>query len=89
MTISAARAGIGVALIPTFLIEQELREGSLVRLQQEPRLSGAGSYYVVVPVEKQHDAAVAEFVTWIVREAATSSAARKLRERSGEPPSTS
>ena len=79
MTSAAATAGMGVALLPSFLIERELAEGLLVRLKTAP-LAGAGSYYVVVPVGRRHDPAVGAFVDWIVQQAAMSAASRHRTE---------
>ena len=68
MTSQAAAAGMGVALVPTFLIEQELASGQLVALK-EPAYKGNGAYYVVTPLQVQHAPLVAAFVTWIRQEA--------------------
>jgi len=65
MTSQAAVAGMGVALVPTFLVEQELSDGSLVALDEAP-FAGVGAYYVVTPLRVQHTPLVTAFVDWIV-----------------------
>ncbi|MFD2237537.1 LysR family transcriptional regulator [Aureimonas populi] len=65
MTAQAAVAGMGVALVPTFLVEQELAGGQLAMLDELP-FSGAGAYYVVTPLRVQHSPVVMSFVRWVV-----------------------
>ena len=65
MTSQAAVAGMGVALVPKFVVEAELREGQLQKLN-EPSLRGFGGYYAVVPLRMQRDPLVAAFVDWLV-----------------------
>lgn len=64
MTSQAAVAGLGVALVPTFLVEAELTGGQLVALD-EPPLPGSGAYYVVTPLRLQHTPLIAAFVAWL------------------------
>lgn len=75
MTSEAARAGLGVALLPSFLVEREFADGSLVGIAARP-LIGSGAYYVVVPTGRRHEPAIAALVAWIVAEATASTAAR-------------
>lgn len=67
MTSEAAVAGLGVALVPAFLVQRELAEGQLTSLAERP-LSGTGAYYAVVPLSKQHDPVIGGFVRWLVAE---------------------
>lgn len=76
MTCQAAVAGLGVALVPTFLIESELRRGELRALPHAP-WSGPGAYYLVTPVAARSDPLVGEFAAWLHSQ--VSSAARAPR----------
>lgn len=67
----AAAAGMGVALLPGFLIRPELDAGALVAMGDE-RTSGAG-YYFVEPEPgpgRRPKPAVAQFRDWLVTEVA-------------------
>ncbi len=66
MTSEAAAAGMGVALIPSFLIERELESGVLASLT-EPALPGVGAYYAVAPLRKHRDPFVASFIDWLTK----------------------
>ncbi|RVU11994.1 LysR family transcriptional regulator [Methylobacterium oryzihabitans] len=75
MTSEAAKAEMGVALLPWFLVERELSDGSLTIIPAPP-LAGAGAYYVVVPVGRRSEPTLAAFVDWLVAEAAASARRR-------------
>jgi DNA-binding transcriptional LysR family regulator len=60
----AAVAGIGVALLPMFLIRKELDRGELVALSDKPYTDDQG-YYLVTPVEKVDYAPVVAFREWL------------------------
>ncbi|HEY8596191.1 MAG TPA: transcriptional regulator GcvA [Devosiaceae bacterium] len=65
MIIEAAIAGLGVALLPSFLIADEIRKGTLV----EPlpvRVAGPGAYYLVTSAAKAELPRVRTFRTWIL-----------------------
>jgi LysR family transcriptional regulator, glycine cleavage system transcriptional activator len=83
MTSEAAKAGLGVSLLPTYLIERELADGSLVPIAA-PSLHGPGAYYAVVPVDRRSDPVVAAFVAWLVAEASASATERR-RTAQNEP----
>jgi LysR family glycine cleavage system transcriptional activator len=68
MLAQAAAAGAGVALIPDFLIEEELRDGRLIALSATT-LESAGAYYLVYPEEKLEKAAFRKFRNWLLAEA--------------------
>ncbi len=78
MTSEAAKAGLGVALAPSFLVERELADGSLVAIGTLP-FTGSGAYYVAVPIGRRHEPVVAAFVEWLVAEASASATRRRNR----------
>ena len=61
----AAVAGVGVALLPMFLIRKELDRGELVALSDKPYTDEQG-YYLVTPVEKVDYAPVVAFREWLI-----------------------
>ena len=65
MTIVAARAALGVALVPRYLVLDEIRSGALVVLSDH-QLKGEGAYHVVVPLTKSRPASAA-FRRWLLR----------------------
>ncbi len=60
----AALHGLGVALLPDYLTEQDLATGRLQRAWGGPTPS-PGAYYLVWPVEKARDPALAKFRDWL------------------------
>jgi LysR family transcriptional regulator, glycine cleavage system transcriptional activator len=62
--IEAALAGIGVAVLPEFLIQNELERGML-RLAHEHRLVCKERYYAVYPAKNSHNSNVVDFVNWL------------------------
>lgn len=65
LVIAGAVASLGAALLPTYLIEQELAEGSLVQLDGMALTTG-NNYYLVTPA-KTENAHVAAFTSWMKR----------------------
>ena len=63
MLAAAASARLGVALLPTFLVEAELADGRLVALARPQQTRD--SYYLVVPEAKAASPRVSAFVQWI------------------------
>jgi LysR family glycine cleavage system transcriptional activator len=68
LVIQAAIAGIGVAVLPRFLIEDELASGRLV-MPFELEVRSHQAYYLVYPQDKQHMPAVVAFRDWLLVEA--------------------
>ena len=62
----AAVAGLGVALLPEFLIQSELDRNELVVILDMPTRSEAG-YYLVTPVDKSEHPPVAALREWLVK----------------------
>ena len=62
--IQAALHGLGVALIPDYLIEQDLAAGRLVALHPAP-IETSGAYYLVWPETKSRHAALTKFRHWL------------------------
>jgi len=61
---NAAIAGLGVLLIPKFLIESELQRGELIVLS-EKSLKTDNSYYLVTPNDKLEYAPIVAFKKWL------------------------
>ena len=68
MVAEAAACGLGAALVPRFLIEEELASGRLAVLFATP-LATRSAYYVVHPASKGRSALLRAFEEWIVAEA--------------------
>jgi LysR family glycine cleavage system transcriptional activator len=65
----AAVGGLGVALLPKFLIQSELDRGELLVIVDKPLQSDAG-YHLITPVDKSDYAPIAAFRSWILKMAA-------------------
>ena len=65
MIIAAAISGLGIALLPTYLIEEELKTGALLPLFDLP-MPTENSYYVVKPEKKQTNEIATLFQDWLV-----------------------
>ncbi|MEC9344553.1 MAG: LysR substrate-binding domain-containing protein [Pseudomonadota bacterium] len=64
----ACTAGLGVALLPIFLVGAELRSGQLVTAIDRPVTSRSG-YYLVTPRDTNEPGALAAFRQWLLAEA--------------------
>lgn len=62
----AAIAGLGIALLPKFLIQNEIERGELILMFDIPLESEEG-YYLVTPVEKSDYAPVVAFREWLTK----------------------
>ncbi|API54064.1 LysR family transcriptional regulator [Rhizobium leguminosarum] len=70
----AAIAGLGIALLPTFLMQEEIRRGDLVAAVDR-EMESRERYYLAFPPERADYAPLAAFRDWIVAEAAANPAA--------------
>lgn len=69
MLAQAAAHGMGVALIPPFLIQRELAEGSLVCAHAAACASSDKAYYLMIPERKAESAALRAFRDWLLQAA--------------------
>lgn len=69
MLAQAARHEMGIALIPPFLIQRELEEGSLVIALDRTVPNNDRAYYLMVPERKAESAALKAFRDWLLDEA--------------------
>lgn len=67
MSLEAAAAGLGVALVPEFLVADDLASGRLSVLFDH-RYRAQHGYYLVTPVGKMHNPAVKCFTEWLQAE---------------------
>lgn len=67
--VEAASAGLGVALLPRFLIARELQAGQLA-LPVEQGASHSGDYFLAAPPERASSPPLAAFRHWILSEIA-------------------
>jgi LysR family glycine cleavage system transcriptional activator len=65
MIIEAALQGLGFALLPRYLIEDELGSGHLAIALDRP-ITTANSYYIVTPEGKQGTAIARQFQDWLL-----------------------
>lgn len=63
----ACSAGLGVALMPLFLIEAELQAGNLVEAYPQ-QVRSPSSYYLVAPITRMDLKPVALFRAWLIEE---------------------
>jgi LysR family glycine cleavage system transcriptional activator len=69
MSISAAAAGLGIALVPRFFVDAQLEQIGLVTPLDAPTVADA-AYYLVYPTELSHGKPLTHFREWLLREAA-------------------
>lgn len=63
----ACSAGLGVALMPLFLIEAEMQAGNLVEAYPQ-QVRSPSSYYLVAPITRMDLKPVALFRAWLIEE---------------------
>lgn len=68
MVIQAAKADLGFALLPTFLVEEELMKGELVEPFPDTRLRGLRSYWFATPEHAAERPTVRAFRNWLLEE---------------------
>lgn len=73
MVIQAAVAGLGLALLPRFLIREELSSDRLVVAIDRP-VRSEHAYYLVVPESKEDLSSVIAFKSWLLEKCATQDA---------------
>jgi LysR family glycine cleavage system transcriptional activator len=66
--IQAAKSGLGIALLPEPLIEEEIKRGDLIKVLGEGEVSDKG-YYLVIPKEKLSLPAIQIFKKWLTEQA--------------------
>ena len=66
----ACNAGLGIALMPLFLIDVELRSGQLVQALDHQSQSPS-SYYAVAPLSRVNHTPVVQFKRWLLDEVCT------------------
>ncbi|WP_310460729.1 LysR substrate-binding domain-containing protein [Sphaerotilus sp.] len=69
MSVQAAMLGLGVALVPDFMVTDELAQGRLCQATPEAHDSDRACYFVV-PEGREHDALLVRFGTWLAEVAA-------------------
>jgi DNA-binding transcriptional LysR family regulator len=57
---------LGVAIVPAYLITEQLKKGLLV-CARETRLKGQDSYYMVIQKNKINDNKVQAFSQWLLK----------------------
>jgi LysR family glycine cleavage system transcriptional activator len=67
LAIEAAASGLGIALAPAVLVEQDLASGRLVRLDGA-ELDESFSYYLVYPADRGGNPSVQAFRSWLFAE---------------------
>jgi DNA-binding transcriptional LysR family regulator len=67
MMVTAVAAGLGVALLPTYLVEEELASGAFVALLPLP-MQTENAYYCVRPEAKQSHLMADAFQAWLISE---------------------
>jgi DNA-binding transcriptional LysR family regulator len=70
MLAQAAQHEMGVALIPPFLIQRELQDGSLVVALDRAVPHNDRAYYLMVPERKAESTALKAFRDWLLQQAA-------------------
>ena len=65
MMISAVQADMGVALLPSYLIENDIRDGTLVPVFDLPMATEFG-YHIVLPENRQHHTVANAFKDWLL-----------------------
>lgn len=68
MVLQAAIAGLGVAVLPTFVADDELAAGRVVEAFAGTRTRSGKSYWLVVPERRTETAALHAFRAWLLRE---------------------
>jgi LysR family transcriptional regulator, glycine cleavage system transcriptional activator len=70
MVAQAAAAGLGMAIVPRFLVEEELRSGQLV-MPFDRSVVSRQAYWLVYPEERGRRAAIVAFRDWLLEACAS------------------
>lgn len=70
MLINAAKNGLGIALVPKFLVINELQNGQLKKVLNTEFKSGY-NYYLISPKQKSHLIKMKEFGDWLIKNTST------------------
>jgi DNA-binding transcriptional LysR family regulator len=81
---AAAKAGLGVALLPSFLFQDEIGRGELLPLLEKPTPS-ENSYHLVWPHNRRDNPTLISFREWLAKEAAAEQAHALSVERGPDP----
>lgn len=65
MLIHATIAGLGIALIPEFMISQDLKAGRLLQIHSR-RIQSSSRYFMAIPNEKMQDEKIIKFREWLL-----------------------
>lgn len=87
MLAQAAIEGLGVALIPPFLIQQEIASGRLIALSSHSCPSDK-AYHLIVPERKASSPVLVSFRDWLISQARPGLHARAAADQLGSLPST-
>ncbi len=68
MVLQAAIAGLGVAVLPTFVVDDELAAGRLVEAFADTLVRTGKAYWLAVPEGRAELPALAAFRAWLLRE---------------------
>ncbi len=66
MLIHATIAGLGIALIPEFMISEDLQEGRLVQVHSRT-MHSKPQYFMAIPNEKMQDEKIIKFREWLMK----------------------
>lgn len=64
--IQAVSAGMGIGLVPKFLVEEELKAGTLVIAVNGVRTASGNGYYLVVPSGRESYPPFVQFKDWLL-----------------------
>jgi LysR family glycine cleavage system transcriptional activator len=68
--LEAAEQGMGVALIPNFLVERALLSGSLVQaMDDQYQLESKSAFYIITAREVTSDTSIGKVIDWLLDEA--------------------
>ena len=68
MVIDAAKAGLGVALVPRLFVQRELEQGRLIEIAGKP-VDSRRAYYLVTDPARAEDPKVQLFKSWVLEAA--------------------